>query len=273
MKDFCELYWRLDSTTKTTEKVLALEAYFCQAAPKDAIWAVYFLTGSRIKRLVKTGLLRQWATEEAGMSQWLFEECYDRVGDLAETISLVLPPKQSSVADRGPSLQSLIESQLIPLGELDEEDLRQSVVRLWQQFDQRERFVLGKLMMGGFRVGVSKRLVIRALAKHTSIDAATITHRLMGHWEPTAEFYEELVDPDENETAISKPYPFFLANPLKDEPASLGEVSDWVAEWKWDGIRAQVIRREGQTFIWSRGEDLVTDQFPEVESAASELPD
>ena len=273
MRDFCELYWRLDSTTKTTEKVLALETYFRQAAPKDAIWAVYFLTGSRIKRLVKTGLLRQWATEEAGMSSWLFEECYDRVGDLAETISLVLPPKQSSLAEGEPSLQSLIENQLIPLRAMEEEGLRQSVVKLWQQFDQRERFVLGKLMMGGFRVGVSKRLVIRALAKHTGIDAATITHRLMGHWEPTAEFYEELVDPDENETAISKPYPFFLANPLKDEPASLGEVSDWVAEWKWDGIRAQVIRREGQTFIWSRGEDLVTDQFPEVESAASELPD
>ena len=273
MRDFCELYWRLDSTTKTTEKVLALETYFRQAAPKDAIWAVYFLTGSRIKRLVKTGLLRQWATEEAGMSPWLFEECYDRVGDLAETISLVLPPKQSSLAEGEPSLQSLIENQLIPLRAMEEEGLRQSVVKLWQQFDQRERFVLGKLMMGGFRVGVSKRLVIRALAKHTGIDAATITHRLMGHWEPTAEFYEELVDPDENETAISKPYPFFLANPLKDEPASLGKVSDWVAEWKWDGIRAQVIRREGQTFIWSRGEDLVTDQFPEVESAASELPD
>ncbi|MCP4775306.1 MAG: ATP-dependent DNA ligase, partial [Planctomycetaceae bacterium] len=142
MRDFCELYWRLDSTTKTTEKVVALEAYFRQAAPKDAIWAVYFLTGSRIKRLVKTGLLRQWATEEAGLSQWLFEECYDRVGDLAETISLVLPPKQPAPGEAAPSLQSLIENQLMPLREMEEEGLRQSVVKLWQQFDQRERFVL-----------------------------------------------------------------------------------------------------------------------------------
>lgn len=277
MKNFCDLYWRLDSTTKTNEKIRALEEYFVVAQPSDAIWAIYFLSGNRIKRLVGTKLLRQWATEEANIAPWLFEECYDRVGDLAETISLILSathrqPAGSEVSTVVP-LKSLIEDRLMPLRELEIEQQKEAVLALWQGFDQRQLFVLGKLMMGGFRVGVSKRLVIRALAKHTQLDAATITHRLMGHWEPTAEYFATLIDPDENETAISKPYPFFLANPLKDEPQSLGAVDDWIAEWKWDGIRAQVIRRQGETFIWSRGEDLVTDQFPEVAQAASQLPD
>jgi DNA ligase-1 len=280
MKNFCDLYWRLDSTTKTNEKIQALETYFAVAQPSDAIWAIYFLSGNRIKRLVGTKLLRQWATEQANIAPWLFEECYDRVGDLAETISLILAAAKPQLADEKDStrptdlpLKTLIEDRLMPLRELEEEPQKEAVLELWQQFDQRQLFVLGKLMMGGFRVGVSKRLVIRALAKHTQLDAATITHRLMGHWEPTAEYFATLIDPDENETAISKPYPFFLANPLKNEPASLGVVDDWIAEWKWDGIRAQVIRRQGETFIWSRGEDLVTDQFPEVAHAASQLPD
>ncbi len=273
MKDFCELYWRLDSTTKTTEKVAALKAYFDVATPSNAIWAIHFLNGNRIKRLVNTRLLREWAIAEANVSAWLFEECYDRVGDLAETISLILPPKQTVKDVVEISLKDIVEQHLIPVRELEPEQQRENVVQLWQGFDQRQRFVLGKLIMGGFRVGVSKRLVVRALATHVGIDAATITHRLMGQWEPTAEFYAELVDPNETETAISKPYPFFLANPLKQEPESLGDAEDWIAEWKWDGIRAQVIRRAGETFIWSRGEDLVTDQFPEVAAAASRLAD
>ncbi len=270
MDDFCNLYWRLDSTTKTTEKVAALTDYFQQAQPSDAIWAIYFLVGSRIKRLVGTKLLRQWAVEKADIAAWLFEECYDRVGDLAETISLIVPPGASR--DSIP-LQELIEDQLLTLRDLEPELQRERVLQLWDRFDQQQLFVLGKLMMGGFRVGVSKRLVVRALAKHTGLDAATITHRLMGDWQPTYEFYQTLVDPNESETAISKPYPFFLANPIKDDPAELGETSNWIAEWKWDGIRAQVIRREGENFIWSRGEDLVTEQFPEVANSASELPD
>ena len=270
MRNFCDLYWALDSTTKTTEKIAALQWYFSEADPANAIWAIYFLTGQRIKRLVGTKLLRQWAVEQTNLSAWLFEECYDRVGDLAETISLVLPPgqQQSDIA-----LKDLIENHLMPIRGGEPEQQQQQVLTLWQRFDQRQLFVLGKLMMGGFRVGVSKRLVIRALAKHTGIDAATLTHRLMGSWEPDEAFYRALVDPDENETAISKPYPFFLANPLKAEPDSLGDANQWVAEWKWDGIRAQVIRRAGETFIWSRGEELVSDQFPEVAAAADLLPD
>lgn len=270
MDDFSDLYWQLDSTTKTNEKVAALESYLERAKPKDAVWAIHFMAGRRIKRLVGTKLLRQWATELTDVSDWMFNECYDRVGDLAETISLILPPSESGDSIE---LSDLIEQHLLPLREMDIEQQHDAVVGLWQRFDQRQLFVLGKLMMGGFRVGVSKRLVNRSISNFAKVDSATIAHRLMGEWQPDAEFYAELMNPDAGETAISKPYPFFLANPLKELPDSLGEASQWTAEWKWDGIRAQVIRRAGETFIWSRGEELVTEQFPEVAAAASGLPD
>lgn len=269
MDDFTRLYWSLDSTTKTNEKVAALQDYLQLAKPADAAWAIYFLVGRRIKRLVGTKLLRAWATEQTGLSDWMFEECYDRVGDLAETISLILPPSETGDSI---SLHVLIEQHLLPLKEMDVEQQQQAILKLWNRFDQPQLFVLGKLMTGGFRVGVSKRLVNRAISKFAGVDPATIAHRLMGDWNPDAEFYLSLIDPDATETAISKPYPFFLANPLKDDPVSLGDFADWVAEWKWDGIRAQVIRRDDETFIWSRGEDLVTEQFPEVAEAAAALP-
>ena len=272
MQQFCELYWQLDSTTKTLEKVKSLKDYFAAAAPENAVWAIYFLAGNRLKRLVPTKLLRQWAIQRAEISDWLFEECYDRVGDLAETISLVLPPVETA---GDVPLKQLIEETLIPLRDADVDQQHREVINLWNQLDPKAIFVLGKLMTGGFRVGVSKKLITRALAEHSGIDPATIAHRLMGDWNPDAEFYTQLVDPDESETAISKPYPFFLANPLKDEGPDLllGSPNLWTAEWKWDGIRAQVIRRSGETFIWSRGEDLITEQFPEVAQAAEQLPD
>jgi DNA ligase-1 len=272
MQKFCDLYWKLDGTTKTLEKVDALEAYFSAADPEDAIWAIYFLVGQRIKRLVSTKLLRKWAVESAGIADWLFAECYDRVGDLAETISLIVPPADNPV---DVTLKELIERMLIPIADLDEDRQRQRVIELWDRFDAKSIFVLGKLMTGGFRVGVSKKLVIRALAKYSHVDAATIAHRLMGDWAPEASFYAKLVDPNEDETAISRPYPFFLANPIKDQAPGLllGQPDQWIAEWKWDGIRSQVIRRSGETFIWSRGEDLITHQFPEIASTAGHLPD
>lgn len=270
MNNFCDLYWQLDSTTRTNEKVAALKQYFSAAEPEHAVWAIYFLVGRRIKRLIPAASLRGWAIELAGIQPWLFHECYDRVGDLAETISLILPDPQSP---REMKLKSLIEQQLLPLRKMEPDAQRRTVLELWDAFDQQQRFVLGKLMTGGFRVGVSRRLVNRALAEYTGIDPATIAHRLMGEWEPTTLFYHQLIDPDESETAISKPYPFFLANPLKELPESLGRFDEWIAEWKWDGIRAQTIRRDDKTFIWSRGEDLVTQQFPEVAQAANQLPD
>lgn len=272
MIHFAELYNSLDSTTKTNDKIAAMKDYFTAVSSADAAWAVYFLSGNKLRQLVPTKSLRAWAADEAGISDWLFDESYHAVGDLAETLSLVVPP---GVVAEDASLTSWIEQRLIPLRKLQESAQHDAVIEIWRQTPIQMRLVVMKLITGGFRVGVSKRLVTRAVAQASEISPEVVAHRLMGNWKPTAEFFEHLVDPDAQDTIVSQPYPFCLAHPIDPDagPASLGEVSDYVAEWKWDGIRGQVIRRSDQTFIWSRGEDLMENRWPEIETAADSLPD
>ena len=271
MRAFSDLYFTLDATTRTNDKIAAMRAFFERARPVDAAWAVYFLSGRRPKRLLSALLLRRWAAELAGLPEWLQEEAYHAVGDSAETAALLLPDA-AHAGDR--PLREWVEGVILPLRELDETGQRAAVVDAWAELDDPQRYVFNKLITGGLRVGVSQRLLIRALAESAVLPEATIAHRLMGAWEPTPEFYTALVHPDEvaGEDA-SRPYPFFLAYPLEDDPATLGDVGEWQAEWKWDGIRAQLIRRDGQTYLWSRGEELVTDRYPEVIAAAEALPD
>ena len=271
MRSFAGLYAALDETTATNEKVAALAEYFRSAPPEDAAWAVHFLTGRRPKRLVSAPDLRRWAADEAGVPEWLFEESYQAVGDLAETITLLLPEPAESGGER--SLAWWVEERLLPLRGQDPSVQREEMVCAWRQLDRRERFVWNKLITGAFRVGASVRLVERALAQASGVEEGAISHRLMGGWEPTPEFFRRLVSVDVSDADVSRPYPFYLAYSLEAEPESLGDPADWLAEWKWDGIRAQLIRRTGRTFLWSRGEELLNGRFPEVEEAAALLPD
>ncbi|MDF3053430.1 MAG: dependent ligase, partial [Geminicoccaceae bacterium] len=270
MKSFARLYSALDETTSINEKVAAMVAYFSSAPPADAAWAVHFLSGRRPKRLVSTAKLRRWAAEEAGIPDWLFEESYQSVGDLAETITLVLPEhgETSELA-----LTHWVEGRLLPLRDEDEDVQREVMVRSWRELDSRERFVWNKLITGSFRVGASQQLVTRALAQISGVPEGVISHRLMGAWDPTPEFFERLVAPDTRDADTSRPYPFFLAHPLEAAPDTLGNPADWIVEWKWDGIRAQLIRRTGRTFLWSRGDELLAGRFPEIEEAGALLPD
>ena len=274
MRLFADLYFTLDATTRTNDKVAAMRAYFDAAPPADAAWAVYFLSGRRPKRLLSALLLRRWAAELAGVPEWLQEEAYHAVGDSAETAALLLPDATEK-ADR--PLAEWVEGVILPLREKDEAAQRAAVRDAWAELDDPGRYVLNKLITGGLRVGVSQRLLMRALAETAALPEATIAHRLMGSWEPTPAFYSTLVGPDDPganaEADLARPYPFFLAYPLESDPAALGDVAEWQAEWKWDGIRAQLVRRDGQTFLWSRGEELVTDRYPEVAAAAEALPD
>src|SRR3954462_10800674 len=271
MRAFACLYAALDETTATNEKVAALVEYFRSAPPEDAAWAVHFLTGRRPKRLVTTPDLRRWAAEEAGLPEWLFEESYQAVGDLAETITLLL----AEPAERGEerTLAWWVEERLLPLRGQDPAVQHQEMLRAWRELDRRERFVWNKLITGAFRVGASVRLVERALAQASGVEEGAISHRLMGGWEPTPEFFRRLVSMDVSDTDVSRPYPFYLAYSLETAPESLGDPAEWLAEWKWDGIRAQLIRRAGRTFLWSRGEELLSGRFPEVEEAAALLPE
>jgi DNA ligase-1 len=274
MKAFAELYAALDETTKTNEKVEALTRYFASVPPADAAWAATFLIGRRPKRLLESRKLAQWAIEESGIPDWLFGECYHAVGDFAETIALLLPAAQSS-SDL--PLHSWIEDRLLPLRDAGDDAKRAELVAAWREMDERQRFAWNKIITGEFRVGVSQSLVVRAVAAVSGLDTAVVSHRLMGDWQPTTEFWTQLVAPASSDAAggadVSRPYPFFLAYPLEGALEDLGGVREWQVEWKWDGIRAQLIRRGGHTFVWSRGEELMTDRFPELEALGTKLPE
>jgi DNA ligase-1 len=282
MKRFSRLFSELDATTSTNEKVEALTRYFDEAPPRDAAWAVYFLAGGKPRQVVKTGSLVGLACHMAQIDYWLFDECYQSVGDLAETIALVLP-RGDEPSDVG--LAEWIEDRLLPLRGLPDDEVAQRVARYWWELDTLGRFLLTKLVGGGFRVGVSKLLVQRALAAHAGIDAKRVAQRMMGYTDgkvlPSPERYEALVaqaqEGVEEQRDEGQPYPFFLAHQLDLPPelftARLGPVTDWMVEWKYDGIRGQVIKRAGRVWIWSRGEELVTERFPEIVALAQSLPD
>ncbi len=273
MKRFARLYAEIDSTTSTNKKVEAMSSYFREADPADGAWAVYFLSGGRPKRLIGVRRLADWAMELSNIPPWLFEESYSSVGDLAETISLLLPPSVIPSGARDLHLSRWVEDRLLTLSTLDEERQRASVLDTWQQLDGTERYIWNKLITGGFRVGVSEQLVIRALARASGVKEAVVAHRLSGHWTPSAEMFTALIAEDSGDADRSRPFPFYLAYALEGELESLGAPNEWQAEWKWDGIRSQVIRRDGVTYIWSRGGELITERFPELVSAAEHLPD
>ncbi len=272
MKAFAELYAALDQTTKTNGKIAALTRYLSNAAPEDAAWAVSFLIGRRPKRLLESRKLAEWAIAEAGVPDWLFGECYHAVGDFAETIALLLPPASQTSAL---PLHVWVEERLLPMRDASDEDRRAALVSAWREMDERQRFAWNKLITGEFRVGVSQSLVVRAIAETSGLPAETVAHRLMGEWQPTPDFWRLLTAPDSSDADahVARPYPFCLAYPLDGPVEELGAPEEWQIEWKWDGIRAQLIRRRWQTFLWSRGEELITERFPEIEAVGALLPD
>ncbi len=270
MKRFAELYTRVDETTKTNEKVDAIAGYLAAATPEDAAWAIHFLIGRRPKRLIETRKLVEWAIEETGLPGWIFDESYQAVGDLAETISLLLPTPTTST---DLPLHYWVEERLLPLREWDDAKRRDSLINAWREMNEAQRFVWNKLITGAFRVGVSQNLVVRAMAKVSDIDANVIAHRMMGDWQPNADFHARLLGANSSDADVSRPYPFCLAYPIEGEINQLGGLTEWQIEWKWDGIRSQLIRRRWHTFLWSRGEELITERFPELEAMASLLPE
>ncbi len=281
MKAFAELYAELDATTSSNAKLAAMQAYFAQAAPEDAAWAVYFLSGGRPRQLVPVRILRELAVAVSGLEPWLFEESYQAVGDLAETISLVLPENSHS-SQAG--LAEWIEDKLLPLRGETPEYLARQLPMLWAQLDRPSLMLCIKLITGSFRVGVSKLLVTRALASMAGLDSKRVAQRLVGYTDlsnrPNAASYLKLIAPesaDEHAQRGGQPYPFFLAHalsqPVEEFEALLGPASDWHVEWKWDGIRAQVVKRDGKLWVWSRGEELVTERFPEFDVLVHGLPD
>ena len=271
MRALSNMFQSLDQTTSTNAKVEALAAYFKVASDSDKIWTIAMLSHRRPRRTVNYRLLGEWASEEAGLPEWLFAESYHVVGDLAETIAMLIP--EGKRKKRSSRTLTDYMKLMIRLREEDDETKKKEITRVWRSMNQQERFIFNKLITGGLRVGVSQKLMVRALSKHTGIDENRLALRLMGKWDPSDTTFEQLVLAENSEEDLSRPYPFYLAYPLDMEAEQLGNIGEWQAERKWDGIRGQIIVRKGKLYVWSRGEELVTDKYPEFWPLAELLPD
>jgi len=269
MKQFAGLIYQLETSNKTKDKIDAIVQYLATAPAADKIWLLALFTGKRPRRPVNTTLLRAWALERACLPEWLFLECYSNVGDLGETISLILP-EPTTTSDK-PLHQWIAE--LSELAKADDVEKKRYVMAAWDSLERIEKFIFNKLIGGGFRVGVSYKLLVQSVAKSSGVDESKLMHSLMGKWDPTTTDYDDLISGIAQGENLSAPYPFCLAYAIEKEVKDLGKPEEWQAEYKWDGIRGQLIKRKNEIFIWSRGEELVTTQFPELVEAAASLPD
>jgi DNA ligase-1 len=271
MKRFAALVSILATSTKTNDKIAAIQEYFATANPEDKIWVIALFTGRRPKRSVTGAMLALWCMELADIPAWLFEESYHTVGDFAETISLLLPEPSENATAGGHSLSHYLK-MLIRLAKEDESVKKKFVTESWATLDAMEKFVFNKLITGGFRIGVSQKLIVNAIAKTSDVSPSIIAHRISGNWDPSVVSFDELLSTEHSAADASKPYPFYLAYAVEDDPAVLGETHQWQAEWKWDGIRGQIIKRNDELFVWSRGEELMTEKFPEYKILETILP-
>lgn len=267
MKHFAQLISSLESTNKTNAKIDAIVNYLENAPDNDKLWFLALFTGKRPKRPVNTNYLKQWALEITGLPEWLFVESYSSVGDLGETLSLILPAPENNIE------KTLSEwmGELLELKDKTEEEKKHYVLESWNGLDYTERFIFNKLIGGSFRIGVSKKLFINALSKYSEIEQNQLMHSIMGKWNFDEVNFQDLIEGTNINPDNSKPYPFCLAYPLEKEIEDLGEISDWQFEYKWDGIRGQLIKRNNEIFIWSRGEELVTPQFPELKGTLQNI--
>jgi DNA ligase 1 len=270
MKLFTRLVNMLGTSTKTNDKLDALSHYFATADDQDKVWVVAIFSGRRPKRAINTAQLQQYCIELTGLPQWLFEESYHTVGDLAETIALLLP--ESNTIQQPQTLTWYIE-KFIVLQKQEEALRKQFIIESWMQMDKEDRFVFNKLITGGFRIGVSQKTMVNALSRTVKLDASVIAHRISGNWDPVATSFSQLLSEESVSMDFSKPYPFYLAYALEDDIATLSDPQQWQAEWKWDGIRGQMIKRNNELFVWSRGEELMTDKFPEYHVLKDILPE
>ncbi|MGF1491995.1 MAG: ATP-dependent DNA ligase [Microcoleaceae cyanobacterium] len=286
MQHFTQLFQEIDATTSTNAKVAALQRYFANESPENVAWAIHLFLGKTRRRLVTAKTLRQVFVQVTDLPEWLFEECHAQVGDSAETIALLLKAETRhstinseastpAIHPESTSLHYWMEQIIPQVKQIESESqLKDLITAWWANLSETEVFVLNKVLTGAFRVGVSEKLVIRALARQYDLPEAVLAHRLMGDFQPTPKFFQQLIDPKTEDDSPSRPYPFFLASPIEEAKFQTSEdFSSWQAEWKWDGIRAQVIRRAGEVFIWSRGEDAIGPQFPELEEFFLTLPD
>jgi DNA ligase-1 len=268
---FAKLVSELSASTKTNDKLQSLVDYFAIAPDSDKVWVIAIFSGRRPRRAVNSRLMRDWCTEITNYPSWLFDECYHTVGDLSETLALLLPETKNE-NQINKNLSHYLET-FISIEKQDESIRKKFIIDSWNQMSRDERFVFNKLITGSFRIGVSQKTIVNALAKTVDLSASVIAHRISGNWDPVTTTFDDLLTESASVSDFSKPYPFYLAYALEETPETLGDPCEWQAEWKWDGIRGQLIKRNNELFVWSRGEELMTDKFPEYFILKDLLPD
>ncbi|MBC7848887.1 MAG: ATP-dependent DNA ligase [Chitinophagaceae bacterium] len=272
MRRFANLVSIIGTSTKTNDKLNALADFFAVADEKDKVWVIALFSGRRPRRTIRGSLLQEWSASLANIPLWLFEECYHTVGDLSETIALLIPDELTLPDPPIRSLHYYVE-RFLALEKSSEEEKKEFMIESWKELSPPERFVFNKLLSGAFRIGVSQKIMVNALAKTISLEPSVIAHRISGNWDPVTTNFQSLLSEESAKTDFSKPYPFYLAYALEELPDSLGAPADWQAEWKWDGIRGQLIKRNKELFVWSRGEELMTEKFPEYAALLDLIPD
>src|SRR5688572_326300 len=273
MRLFANLVYELGTHTKTNEKLDALVKYFASASDKDKVWMIALFSGRRPRRTISPTKLSEWCAELIGLPLWLFAESYHTVGDLSETIALLIPDDPEVLKSSPSRTLSWYVEKFLELEKSEEQEKKNFILQSWKELDHKEKFVFNKLLSSTFRVGVSQNMMVNALSKLVKLDSSVIAHRISGNWDPSTTPFNELLSEESSIADHSKPYPFYLAYAIEDEPGSLGAPDEWQAEWKWDGIRGQIIKRNGTLFVWSRGEDLITEKFPEYQLLTEKLPE
>lgn len=270
MRKFAVLFEQIDQTQSTNEKVLHIKNYFSSCSDEDGAWALFFLCGHRIKRLISSRMLLEWSFDLINLPLWLIEESYSSVGDTAETITLLLPRKEEEEKNQH-SLSEWMETIIKPLRRLSLDEKKEKIISFWKELSTKEIFIINKMLTGSFRMGVSSLLTLKALSQATGISREILSQKLMGTWEPTGPFFNSLKS-SELDNKYLNPYPFYLAYPFEGDLKSLGPISDWLIEWKWDGVRGQAVIGNKDVALWSRGNELISDQFPELIEAFKTIP-
>lgn len=270
MKRFAELCAILESTANAREKMAALTVYFQDAPPPDAIWAIRLLLGWKPSRIATSQTLRRWARECVQFPDWLFEESCAAVGNLLETLALLIPLPDTP---GDVPLHVRMQRDLLPLRDLTENEQRAAVSAAWTQMDAQQRFVWNTLLTGGFRPHVSEKTLIRALSAWRGLPTTVLACRLKQEWEPTVAGYRALFSHDIAALDSSQLYPFQRWYEEPPARGASGAIGDWRIDWHRNGMRAQLIKRGSSVFLWSDDHVIVNDTFPEICEAMAAMTD
>ncbi len=270
MRKFAALFEKIDQVQSTNEKVEHIKNYFETCSDEDGAWALFFLSGHRLKRLIGSGVMLEWCANLVNIPAWLVEESYASVGDTAETITLLLP-RNINENQNELTLSEWMETIIKPLQKASIDEKKQVIIKFWETLSTKEIFIMNKIITGSFRMGISSLLTLKALSQATDVSREILSHKVMGDWQPTAFFFKSLKT-EGHDTKFLNPYPFYLAHPFEGELSSLGDFADWQIEWKWDGIRGQAVVGLQEAALWSRGNELISDQFPELIDVFKTLP-